>query len=531
MKYRFRKRLLPVLLASICTPPAMAESNPSADYAAFVEAAAYTCTGTLFNDVPIDHWACGYIEEFVRLGFTDGCVADDPGTPENEAAYCPDDYVTRAQMAVFMVKGHDGHFEDREGSGKVWLAYSEHPSSGVAIDVGAFVEAESVNVVLSKRREFTVSDHLDYTEAINFNSSGVSGSLGYYEPFFYENALFGEERHGAVYSSDHASVTLGQDSWQLSGPDAPYVISTNVGGIFSAKSFHNSTEMAGATLAYYYSNDVTSNIYGISAWANSGSVTDNQLSSYVARFENTRNDSGADVLSLTTAALAVGPGANFIGFFDGNHHLIGQIEGNGSGGVAYNTSGADYAEFLPLLHPEETLEAGDIVGIHGGKVTHDTAGSDQIMVITDRAAVLGNAPLNKDDARNYVPVSFIGQTPVKVRGSVRSGDYIIASGKGDGVGVAVAPAEAAALDQAQILGRAWGASSDPGIKKIMVAVGLDYSHLAMSQVRQLKHQLRAQQREILALKASLGRYEALAAELEVLKARLDDRPMMLAERP
>ena len=56
----------------------------------------------MFSDVPETHWAWGFIEELANSGVTGGCLADDPGTPENEARYCPDDVVTRAQMAIFI---------------------------------------------------------------------------------------------------------------------------------------------------------------------------------------------------------------------------------------------------------------------------------------------------------------------------------------------------------------------------------------------------------------------------------------------
>ena len=103
----FRKRILPLLLAS--TLGSAAADTPAPDYVAFLEAAAYTCTGTLFNDVPDTHWACGFIEEFANLNITSGCAPD---------LYCPDDYVTRAQMAVFFVKGLEETLYDQlDGSG------------------------------------------------------------------------------------------------------------------------------------------------------------------------------------------------------------------------------------------------------------------------------------------------------------------------------------------------------------------------------------------------------------------------------
>jgi uncharacterized repeat protein (TIGR01451 family) len=62
--------------------------------------AAYTpppASGTVFNDVPIDHWAAAWIEQLASDGITGGCSASPP-------LYCPDNPVTRAQMAVFLVR-------------------------------------------------------------------------------------------------------------------------------------------------------------------------------------------------------------------------------------------------------------------------------------------------------------------------------------------------------------------------------------------------------------------------------------------
>ena len=64
------------------------------------------CTGFLFSDV--NSWTvgenfCRFIEDFSTLGITGGCQADDPSTLFlNEARYCWDQDVTRAQMAVFL---------------------------------------------------------------------------------------------------------------------------------------------------------------------------------------------------------------------------------------------------------------------------------------------------------------------------------------------------------------------------------------------------------------------------------------------
>lgn len=51
--------------------------------------------GTRFQDVPQDHWAAAWIEQFSAEGITSGC---------GNGNYCPDQPVTRAQMAVFLAK-------------------------------------------------------------------------------------------------------------------------------------------------------------------------------------------------------------------------------------------------------------------------------------------------------------------------------------------------------------------------------------------------------------------------------------------
>lgn len=49
----------------------------------------------IFNDVPVGHWAAGWIEQLAAEGITAGCGGGN---------YCPDNAITRAQMAVFVVR-------------------------------------------------------------------------------------------------------------------------------------------------------------------------------------------------------------------------------------------------------------------------------------------------------------------------------------------------------------------------------------------------------------------------------------------
>jgi len=56
-------------------------------------------TGTVFSDVPIDHWAGAYIEALAAEGITLGCAANQ---------YCPENLVSRAEMALFLLRTEHG---------------------------------------------------------------------------------------------------------------------------------------------------------------------------------------------------------------------------------------------------------------------------------------------------------------------------------------------------------------------------------------------------------------------------------------
>jgi hypothetical protein len=52
----------------------------------------------IFADVPLGYWAIDYIERLSIAGITSGCAT-------SPLRYCPEDPVTRAQMAVFLLRG------------------------------------------------------------------------------------------------------------------------------------------------------------------------------------------------------------------------------------------------------------------------------------------------------------------------------------------------------------------------------------------------------------------------------------------
>src|ERR1043165_9916743 len=99
------------------------------------------------------------------------------------------------------------------------------------------------------------------------------------------------------------------------------------------------------------------------------------------------------------------PSSNFVTFFSGASD-IGAIEGTGFGGVAYQTSSADYAEWMPRDDGEAPMEPGTIVGVFGGRLRRATDGADHILVISTAPAVISNRP-GADDRARYEKVAML----------------------------------------------------------------------------------------------------------------------------
>lgn len=71
-----------------------------------------TAGAQTFSDVPTNYWAYTFIERFAARGITSGC---------GNGRYCPEDSVTRAQMAVFLERGiHGGGFVPPAATGDVF---------------------------------------------------------------------------------------------------------------------------------------------------------------------------------------------------------------------------------------------------------------------------------------------------------------------------------------------------------------------------------------------------------------------------
>lgn len=215
--------------------------------------------------------------------------------------------------------------------------------------------------------------------------------------------------------------------------------------------------------------------------------------SFVAEIENTSTSSTASGLGIYLGPVSPDYNNKFLAFYAdaggvptevGNissssgstSYAYEEIENNkwedlsmlASSGVQLGSTGADYAEFMRKMDRDETFFAGDIVGVHEGRVSHATDGADKIMVISKSPIVLGNKPI--ENTQDYLPVAFLGQVMVRVDGPVQTGDFIIASGENNGKGIAVPRGEVTLAQMPLLVGQAWSSSNEQRTKLIRVGI-------------------------------------------------------------
>lgn len=217
-------------------------------------------------------------------------------------------------------------------------------------------------------------------------------------------------------------------------------------------------------------------------------VKDNISGGYVARIQNTSTSTSAGDTSSSANGLLIqlGPdngdrttGNYFVGFAGGtagSGTIAGKIQG-GSGGVAYTTSGADYAEYFKA-NPNDLPQAGDIVSLDPATaqgVIRSGGSTAPFGIVSANPGFLGNGPIcsvddtncDKNYQKNNVIVGMNGQLPAKVsvsNGAINIGDPIMASNT-PGVGVK-------ATGYSRIIGYAEEATSADGLIKVLVQPGL-----------------------------------------------------------
>ncbi|MCA9429488.1 MAG: hypothetical protein KC940_03160 [Candidatus Omnitrophica bacterium] len=229
------------------------------------------------------------------------------------------------------------------------------------------------------------------------------------------------------------------------------------------------------------------------------------IGNHVAAIENTATGASPDVLALKVHVETPDDTNNFITFMNSTGN-IGAVEGNGSGGVTFKTTGGDFAEYLPVLEDGAGApQPGDLVGLFGDKVSRRTANAHRVLIVSSAPAVLGNDPGDQEKSRS-VPIAFIGQVEVRVLGPVHAGDAIVPSGRNDGRGVAIRPDFATS----SIAGYAIEDSSVEDVRLIRAIVGFPQESPAVRQndpkdnrIAILERQVESMREELNAMKKQM----------------------------
>ncbi len=161
------------------------------------------------------------------------------------------------------------------------------------------------------------------------------------------------------------------------------------------------------------------------------------LGRHVAAIENTSSSSSPvpDVLGLELTNVTEPNRFNSYISFMHSTGTIGNIQGDGNGGVEFVGSTADFAEFFLKANPEQEFTDGTVVGLDAGEVVALDAESepDTVLVVSTAPLVTGNRPIDEGERDAYVKLSLVGQVPVRVSASVGHGDVLVADDDGTAI--------------------------------------------------------------------------------------------------
>ncbi|HRF40734.1 MAG TPA: hypothetical protein PK198_18210, partial [Saprospiraceae bacterium] len=114
----------------------------------------------------------------------------------------------------------------------------------------------------------------------------------------------------------------------------------------------------------------------------------------------------------------------------------------------------------------------------------------------------------------FEKVAFMGQIPVKVRGQVNIGDFILPSGFNDGTGMAVSPQRISPGQYRQIVGVAWSATpAGSKLAYINMAIGLNNNDIAKL-VEEQQNEIEKLNQEVTDLKNDFAALNRRLAALE-----------------
>ena len=244
---------------------------------------------------------------------------------------------------------------------------------------------------------------------------------------------------------------------------------------------------------------------------NSFTASGDAGSGYFFDLSNTSSNSAADLMNLSFDNIATpNTGNNWIRFM-ANGTSRGAIQGSSAsngyyglyvssstmppygggslftlpGYVQYASGSEDFGEWLPLGDESEweiteeikqnfikksifPIEEGVVLYVRDSKVWRNGPGRG--MIVTHRAALVGNQNF-KEDGRLGVIMSFIGQVPAYVEGSVNDGDILVPV-EGANHCRAINPDEISFSDYRKAIGTAWGKKVTPEVGPVNCAIGI-----------------------------------------------------------
>ena len=145
--------------------------------------------------------------------------------------------------------------------------------------------------------------------------------------------------------------------------------------------------------------------------------------------------------------------------------------------VAFMSIGRDYAEYLLKRDVSQQIKPASVVGLFEGKVSLETQGADKIMVASSYPIIAGNMPLDIDQDF-YQLVAFLGQVPVKVRGKVELGQWLLPSGLEDGCAIAVDPS---LMYSDRVFAKAWSSFTNEGEGQVNALIGFPFDRMLFYQ--------------------------------------------------
>ena len=128
-------------------------------------------SGDIFSDIPANYWAKDWINQLYTESVTGGCT-------QSPLSFCPEDNVTRAEMAVFLLKAIHGSSYHPPASGNI---FSDVPSTYWAKDWINQLYAEGVTGGCSRSPlDFCPEDNVTRAQMAVFLLKSIHGST--YQP-------------------------------------------------------------------------------------------------------------------------------------------------------------------------------------------------------------------------------------------------------------------------------------------------------------------------------------------------------------